>query len=150
MKFEVVELRDHSITLRDESGENHVLPVDYHHVRIFDDIDLVEWIERQDFDAVQPTKKWWENTLEYYNFERGCIGLYDDNGELIYSDSKVEYSIPNVGVVETRVEPATNLAGDIWYRIDGNRSWRLWYRGRRPGSLYGSLRVVESHVHEGE
>lgn len=146
MKFKVVELRDHSITLHDEGGENHVLPIDYHHVRIFDDIDLVEWIERQDFDAVQPTKKWWENILEYYNFERGCIGLYDDNRELIYSDSKVEYSLPNVKVVETRVEPATDLPGDVWYRVDGDHSWRLWWRDRCPGSL----RVVKSHVHEGE
>lgn len=147
MRFKVVELRDHNITLQDESGENHVLPMDYSHVRIYDDIDFVEWIEGRNFDAVKPTKKWLENTMAYYNFDHGCIGLYDDNIEPIYSDSEVEYSLPHVNIVEVRVEPATNLPGDILYRVDDKHSWRsVDFTDKRCGSL----RVIKAHTYEGD
>lgn len=121
---------------------------------IFDPEDFIRWVEKQDFEFGELTvyrMEWWldweEAIKERYNFEQGAIGLCDDNGNQIYSDSKVEYSIPNVDIAEVRVEPATDLPGDILYRVEGERSWRtMSYIGKRTGSL----KVVKSHMYEGD
>lgn len=120
---------------------------------IFDPEDFIKWVEKQDFESDEiPTSSldqpgWDERIKERYNFEQGAIGLCDDNGNQIYSDSKVVYSLPNVDIAEVRVEPATDLPGDILYRIEGERSWRTMnYIGKRVGSL----KVIKAHAYEGD
>lgn len=128
-------------------------------VSIFDPEDFIRWVEKRDFQPpvsrswnythdwlYEKIPDWWgEKIKERYNFEQGAIGLHDDNGNRIYSDSKVEYSLPNVDIVEVRVEPATDLPGDILYRVEGERSWRTMnYIGKRSGSL----KVIRAHAYE--
>lgn len=128
---------------------------------IFDSEDFIRWVEKRDFQppvcryrdytykwVYEKVPNWWsEKIKERYNFEQGAIGLCDDNGNQIYSDSKVEYSLPNVDIAEVRVDPATDLPGDILYRVEGEHSWRtMSYIGKRAGSL----KVIKAHTYEGD